>query len=411
MTSIIDLYSLMKLFVLTPIYATSTSMQGATPVVHYFTREWAKMGHDVTVFHFEAKFPLPMYWVGRHFQHQINTRLGMLVPVEKPFDDDYEVEGVLVHRRCLKKYVPHSCYSPNQLRYAIDIVKKEIELYGEPDWFIGHWDNPQLELLNSLKKIYKIPACIVLHDNRFNYERKYGSRCLEMLKFLDIIGFRNQAALHRYNEVYGMPKRSFIASSGVSKIFLMAGEQLRRKVKHPVRNFVFVGSLIERKFPVAIIKALSKVYNDGNFEMTYIGDGAEKIAIVEEHSRLGNLGKVRFTGRIPREKIVHYMKQSDVFVMISKGEIFGLVYLEAMALGLITVGSKNEGIDGVIRDGENGFLCEAGNVNELAKVLERIKKMSTFQLEEMSIKAKETAKDYSDEGVAKKYIEVLKTTF
>ena len=34
----------MKIFVLTPIYATTTSMQGATPVVHYFTREWVKMG-------------------------------------------------------------------------------------------------------------------------------------------------------------------------------------------------------------------------------------------------------------------------------------------------------------------------------------------------------------------------------
>lgn len=397
----------MKIFVLTPIYATTTSNQGATPVVHYFAREWVKMGHEVTVFNFTAQYPKPMYWVGRHFQHQLNTKLGMLVPIDFPTEDSFMADGVSVIRRCLKKTVPHSLYKKKQLGKALRYIDEECKKNGVPDWFIGHWDNPQLELLDALKKRYGRPTCLVLHSNAFDLEKKYGEKGLMMMNDLDVIGFRSQVGKRNYEAEYGKTKRSFIASSGVSSTFLEAGAKTDRTIKQPVHNFVFVGSLIDRKYPTAVLSALSRVYPEGNFELTYIGDGAEKANIEAENQRLGRKGTIKFTGRIPREQILQYLKQSDVFVMISKAEIFGLVYLEAMALGVIPIGSKNEGIDGVINDGENGFLCSAGNVDGLADVLKRIKEMPTEELERVSKKAKQTAFEYSDEGVAKNYLNQL----
>ena len=52
------------------------------------------------------------------------------------------------------------------------------------------------------------------------------------------------------------------------------------------------------------------------------------------------------------------MRESDIFILPSRNETFGMVYMEAMASGCITVCSKNDGVDGIIRDGINGFLCE-----------------------------------------------------
>ena len=228
-----------------------------------------------------------------------------------------------------------------------------------------------------------------------------------MLAQLDVIGFRSRIGQANFEKKYGKPKRSFIASSGVSQIFLDEGAATKKVICQPVHNFVFVGSLIARKYPVAILTALSQVYPDGDFKITYIGDGAEKDVIEAEHRNLGFTGDLVFTGRIQREEIVQHLKDSDVFVMVSKGEIFGLVYLEAMALGLIPVGSKNEGIDGIIRDGENGFLCESGNVTDLKNTLERIKNLSSEELQIISNHAKETALEYSDTGVANKYIKAL----
>lgn len=397
----------MRIFVLTPIYATTTTEHGVTPVVHYFAREWVKMGHEVTVFNIVAKYPKLFYWIGRHFQHQLNSRLGMLIPVESPKDDDINAEGVVVHRRCFKKIKPHSLYSSNARRQIIKCIVDECDKLGVPDWFVGHWDNPQLEILSNLKGLYGKPTCLVFHDNTFDIEGKYGLKGMKLLKSIDVIGFRSKVAQTNYFHKYGLPKRSFVASSGVSNQFLKTGNSLQRIVKQPLKNFVFVGSLINRKHPLAVLKSLVQAYPDGDFRLVYIGDGAERSVIEEEYKLLGNKGELVFTGRIPREEIISYLQKSDVFVMISEGEIFGLVYLEAMSFGLITVGSKKEGIDGVIRDGENGFLCEAGNDQELTKVLTQIKTMTEAQLEEMSAKAKETANEFSDVAVAKSYLSNL----
>ncbi len=397
----------MKLFVLTPIYSTTTLQQGATPVVHYFTREWVKMGHEVKVFHLGHKFPRPFYWVSKRFQHQLNTRLGMLVPTIYPSDADYEAEGVNVCRRYIKKIKPHSRYSKGQIEYAFNLIVEECEKNGVPDWFVGHWDNPQLELLCALKQKYNKPICLVLHSNKFDFDGLYGDEARTMLAQLDVIGFRNKAAKENYVKKYGQPKKTFIAYSGVSEAFLNAGAEGVKTFTSPIHNFIFVGSLINRKYPTEIVTALSKAYPEGNFSMTYIGDGADKSKIEEEYKKQGEKGTLKFTGRISREEIVEYLKQSDVFIMISKGEIFGLVYLEAMALGVIPIGSKNEGIDGVIVDGENGFLCEAGNSEELFAIISKIKNLSTDSLQQLSKNAIQTANAFSDNGVAKQYINNL----
>lgn len=202
--------------------------QGATPVVHYFTREWVKMGHEVTVFHISARYPKPFYWVGKRFQHQLNSRLGMLVPVDSPKDCDYEAEGVIVHHRSFRKLMPHSLYSKGQMKKALEWIAGECDKKGYPDWFLGHWDNPQLELLTVLKKRYDCPIALVFHDNDFDIEKKYGSEGLEMVKGLDAIGFRSPVGQRRFVEKYGEPNRSFIASSGVSEAFLIAGEQYQK---------------------------------------------------------------------------------------------------------------------------------------------------------------------------------------
>lgn len=397
----------MKIAVLTPIYATTTTNDGATPVVHYFTREWVKMGHEVTVFHLEPKYPRIMYWVGNKFQHHLNTKLGMLVPVEAPKDEDYKADGVTIYKRCLRKIIPHSRYSKKQLSKAFKIIEDEYSHSSLPDWFLGHWDNPQLELLNMLKHKYGKPTCLVLHGNVFDFERKYGKDGLLMFSNLDAIGFRSKIGQLHFEQKYGKHNNTFIASSGVSDIFISTGFASKHIRKQPIHNFIYVGSLIARKYPSLIIKALTSIYPDGNFMMTYIGDGAEKSTIEDEYRKAGSIGKIRFTGRIPREEIIEHLLQADVFIMISRSEIFGLVYLEAMALGLIPIGSKNEGIDGVIQHGQNGFLCEAGNLEELCTILQKIKTMPSEQIQQLSLNAQNTAIDYSDEGVAKKYLESL----
>ena len=93
-------------------------------------------------------------------------------------------------------------------------------------------------------------------------------------------------------------------------------------------------------------------------------------------------------------QVVEHLKNSAVFIMISRKETFGLVYLEAMATGCITVAARGEGFDGIIEDGVNGFLCEAGNVAELTEIIR---------------KAIETAIELTEEKAAKRDLEAIET--
>ena len=109
-------------------------------------------------------------------------------------------------------------------------------------------------------------------------------------------------------------------------------------------------------------------------------------------------------GKVERDKILELYDQSDCMIMISKNEAYGLVYLEAMARGCITIASQDEGMDGVIIDGYNGFLCPAGNAEKLSDLIERINSLSDEDKEKISFNAIETARNLTDHLAAEKYL-------
>lgn len=138
--------------------------------------------------------------------------------------------------------------------------------------------------------------------------------------------------------------------------------------------------------------------------MHYVGGGQQKESIEGRIAYYGMKDIVAMHGKIDRDRILDLYDQSDCMIMISKGEAYGLVYLEAMARGCITIASRDEGMDGVIRDGYNGFLCAAGDADELAIIIDRINKMSKEEKERISANAIQTARELSDKLVAEKYL-------
>ena len=97
------------------------------------------------------------------------------------------------------------------------------------------------------------------------------------------------------------------------------------------------------------------------------------------------------------------MREADVFVMVSSPETFGLVYIEAMAQGCITIGSLNEGIDGIIENRKNGFLVSAADVNELTSCFKEIYSMGHEQKKNIITSAYRDASKMTDSCMAEAY--------
>lgn len=382
-----------------------------TKVCHYFTYEWSKMGYNVLVINYRSMFP-PIYTtVASWFPKLAERFVGNDVEMDRNMECNFhEEDGIPVYSTPIFKYIPHGKYP----KRSIDKKLQELQTIMKdrqfvPDMIIGHFYNPQLELINRLKSFYPdAPTCLVLHETQMGVIRGNYKRDIEkLLSGIDVIGFRSYPIKDCYEAEFGQHKH-FMCFSGVSQSYLQINQQEKNFSDGPLTQYIYVGQLIERKYPIRVVEALNRVYADKPFQLNYIGKHEFVYPKVKQYVDDNNLNdKVSFVGQVPRDEIIKYYDQADCFIMISRDEVFGLVYLEAMARGCITVASKNEGMQGIIEDGVNGFLCEAGNGEELCQIIRRINNMSASEKKAISEKARATAIALSDYNVAKTYIEAV----
>jgi len=101
-----------------------------------------------------------------------------------------------------------------------------------------------------------------------------------------------------------------------------------------------------------------------------MGDGSDKERLEGRARALGLAGHVAFAGRIlEAEKTDHY-RLADAFVMPSRGEGFGFVFLEALACGVPVVASSIDGGREAVRDGLLGSLVDPRNPDDIVRGIE-----------------------------------------
>lgn len=390
-----------NILVLTHIYPGAGTPSRYTSVVHYFAKEWVKRGNRVTVIHTNSYFPRVYYSILNTFKKQISKRFNFVLP-EKRIKDDiiYEIDGVKVFRKCLYKIKPSGIYSKRALEDEVKQVQDFLNSENfSPDYIISHWVNPQLYLSHRFKELYHAKTALVLHD--------YGKKIQEfphwrdLFDSVDVWGYRSFSVQQGFESIFGEQKRSFKCNSGIPSTML---EGRKPRDWEQCNNYIYVGTLIERKYPNVIIDALNKMYSHHEYCLYMIGDGSMMENLQKQIEQNNQTAEVELLGRKERKDIVAYLDKADVFVMISKNEVFGLVYLEAMARGCIVVASENEGMQGIITHGENGFLCPAGDEMSLISVLSHISSLSSNERLKISDAAVMTACKYTDEKAAESYL-------
>ena len=139
------------------------------------------------------------------------------------------------------------------------------------------------------------------------------------------------------------------------------------------RRVITVGTLKPRKCMDRTLAAFARVAADyPDATLTIVGMGEMEAQLRAQAASLGVADRVEMTGGIPHEEVLRRMAESDLFVLPSWGEGYGIVYIEAMAAGCIAVGARGEGIEDTIRDGENGFLVPAGDIDATERVMRAV---------------------------------------
>ena len=114
-----------------------------------------------------------------------------------------------------------------------------------------------------------------------------------------------------------------------------------------------------------VIRIFAKVRERIPSVLVLVGDGPDRVHAEDEAHRLGVEADVSFLGKL--ESVAPLLAAADLFLLPSQTESFGLSALEALATGVPVVASRVGGLPEVVRDGETGMLCPAGDVDAMAE--------------------------------------------
>lgn len=135
-------------------------------------------------------------------------------------------------------------------------------------------------------------------------------------------------------------------------------------------SVIQAGNLIVQKHFDTTLRAFARLKETQTTAcLTIVGHGPEQKALEQLAQNLGVSDAVRFTGQLSNESVLGEMSRAQFFCMPSVREGFGIVYLEAMATGCITIGTEGEGIADLIVHGENGFLVPPESPDAIARII------------------------------------------
>jgi glycosyltransferase involved in cell wall biosynthesis len=167
----------------------------------------------------------------------------------------------------------------------------------------------------------------------------------------------------------GMPvePQTVIVPNGVNADFFSPGPAQSENVTPQI---LVVGSLLPSKGHELVLRALKTLQTSlPLIQCSIIGEGPYQSQFEGLVQELGLARRVRFLGRKSRAEVAEAMRHCSVFVLPSRNEALGCVYLEAMSCGRPAIACTGQGIDEVIEHGKNGWLIPPDGLAELVQGL------------------------------------------
>mgnify|MGYP001165754011 FL=1 len=239
----------------------------------------------------------------------------------------------------------------------------------------------------QLWKKYKVPYIVTVRNTDINtyYKKLFWRRPFfhSILRNSEKILFISPSYQNRFlngivpNAISKTVKDKVITiPNGVDANFIISRSK-KVKINTPV-SVLYVGGIQENKNIHSTIEAIKKCNSKGiNITYTIIGKGLENrrysssyIQEIEKYEELHDW--LSILPKQDKKTLKISYANSDIFVMPSMKETFGLVYVEALSQGLPIIYSKGQGIDGFFQDGEVGYAVNPRSIDDIAEKIEMI---------------------------------------
>lgn len=330
-------------------------------------------------------------------------------------------QNVFYHEVHVPEY-PLFHYQPYELALSsklVDMIKLyEIELlhvhYAIPHAYAGYMAKQMLA-----EEGIKIPMITTLHGTDITLVGKhpfYKSAVTFSINQSDVVTsvskslrddtyrlFDIKKEIEVIPNFIELEKESIIESASCYRSILASKNE--RIITH-ISNFRKVKRIED------IVRIFYKIQKEIPARLMMVGDGPEKEKAERLCEDLGIHKKVIFFGNSHEiEKILSY---SDLFLLPSETESFGLAALEAMSCGVPVISSNSGGLPEVNEEGYSGYLSDVGNIDEMSQNAIKILKDDVV-LEQFKHNALETAKKFDIKNILplyeKVYMEALNKTY
>lgn len=180
----------------------------------------------------------------------------------------------------------------------------------------------------------------------------------------------------------------------------------RKAYKKKKFTFISIGNLVPSKRFDMTLEAFARINRTIKNSFLYIvGDGPLLNDLKDNAIRLGIKDDVCFKGRISRNEVFNTICESDVMVLPSDFETFGVVYIEAMACGRPVIATKNGGANEIVNE-SNGYLIDCGDIDLLEKaMMDSILYYDKFDLPGIADK---TLDEYGEANIFNRTIEIYR---
>lgn len=374
----------MTIYLITELYPVDENDNTITSAIKNFVDAWDE---EVVVF---RPFQLSLLKAGKFGEY---FRLFLSPPVRD--GKKQQVFILLIKIPFIRKY--------------IYLIRKQKSIKA-PDVILGHSLIGNHVALSMSKK-HGVPFSAGLHNYDLQKLEKEKDQYVKVFQRASLIACRSYSIQKRFNSLTDnqFSDLTFIANSGIDLSLVEDQSFFSSKAGKFDSNhirFITAARLEPLKNIDINIEVMSELRQ--NYTYSIIGDGQdrERIQSVIDRKNLGE--KIRILGWKKPAEVLDYLKEADIFIMASAPETFGLAYLEAMAKGCIVIGAYGWGIDGIIRNGENGFLVEPGDMESLKNTLNGILSLSLEEREKIGHSSRETVMGLSEKMAAESYLDKLR---